>query len=68
MDRIRLKVRGMDCQHCAGNVEQALRAVDGVAEVRVSLEQGEAEVLGDSISLETLIDAVKDRGYQASAA
>ena len=37
-----IKVRGMSCHHCVKAVTAALMAVDGVDQVTVSLEKGEA--------------------------
>lgn len=34
-----LSVEGMMCGHCTARVEKALRAVEGVADVEVSLEE-----------------------------
>jgi copper chaperone len=37
-----IKIKGMSCNHCVMAVTKALNAVDGVANVKVSLEEGEA--------------------------
>lgn len=37
-----IKIKGMSCNHCVMAVTKALNAVDGVANVKVSLEAGEA--------------------------
>jgi len=37
-----IKVKGMSCSHCVKAVTKALQAVDGVDQVKVSLETGEA--------------------------
>jgi copper chaperone len=37
-----IKVKGMSCNHCVMAVTRALNAVDGVQDVRVNLEGGEA--------------------------
>jgi copper chaperone len=37
-----IKVNGMTCNHCVMAVTKALSAVDGVKDVKVSLEKGEA--------------------------
>jgi Cu+-exporting ATPase len=62
-----LVVRGMNCTGCANSVTQALRAVPGVANADVSLQQGRAKVKWSdgSQSAEQLIRAVKEAGFQA---
>lgn len=42
-----LKITGMTCGGCTNTVTQALKAVDGVNEVEVSLSSGEATVQFD---------------------
>ena len=37
-----IKIKGMSCNHCVMAVTKALNAMDGVANVKVSLEVGEA--------------------------
>ena len=44
MNKLVLKIEGMGCEMCVSKVTAALSAVDLVAEVKVSLENGSAEV------------------------
>ncbi|MEJ2032137.1 MAG: heavy metal-associated domain-containing protein [Deltaproteobacteria bacterium] len=37
-----VKIKGMRCQHCVASVTKALSEVDGVKDVAVNLEEGEA--------------------------
>ena len=37
-----IKVKGMSCQHCVGSVTKALSEIDGITDVKVNLEKGEA--------------------------
>ncbi|MCX5858114.1 MAG: cation transporter [Deltaproteobacteria bacterium] len=37
-----IKVKGMSCNHCVMAVTRALGTVDGIQDVKVSLEAGEA--------------------------
>lgn len=59
-----LKITGMTCGHCVKAVEKALSAVDGVQSVKVSLEEGKAEVEGGA-DTQALIAAVQEEGYSA---
>lgn len=65
---VELKIEGMSCEHCAGRVEKALTAVEGVTEARVSLKPGSARVTGDALDVSALIDAVDRAGYTATSA
>ena len=59
----KINIEGMMCGHCVANVEKALKAVDGVESVNVSLENKCAEVTG-SADNEALKKAVIDAGYE----
>ena len=60
-----LNVTGMTCGGCTSNVTRALQAVDGVREVHVSLQSGQASVQYDEglTSPDNLKSAVTGAGY-----
>jgi copper chaperone CopZ len=60
-------VQGMDCAACANEVENKLKAVNGVRSVTVSFESRKAEVDYDphSTTLSQLEQAIKEAGYDA---
>ena len=60
-----LKVTGMTCGGCTSNVTRALKAINGVGDVKVSLAAGEATVQFDErlTSPDQLKSAVKGAGY-----
>lgn len=60
-----LKVSGMTCGGCTSNVTRALKAINGVGDVNVSLAAGEATVQYDErlTSSDQLKSAVKGAGY-----
>jgi P-type Cu+ transporter len=62
---IRLSISGMSCAGCVASVENALRAVPGVADASVNLAERTATVRG-SVEAKTLVAAVKDAGYGAA--
>ncbi len=62
-----LKIEGMSCPHCSARVEKALKAVAGVQNVVVNLEQANAVVEGENIDVKTLVHAVTEAGYSVSA-
>jgi copper chaperone len=37
-----IKIKGMTCQHCVMAVNKALSGIDGIRNVKVNLEKGEA--------------------------
>jgi copper chaperone CopZ len=59
-----LRIEGMTCGHCVAAVEQELRAVPGIAEVRVDLAAGTATVVGDGFTDDALRAAVDEAGYR----
>jgi copper chaperone len=64
MSTTKLAVSGMTCSHCAMAVTRALRNVPGVQSAEVSLELGQATVVG-SAELPRLIQAIEIEGYRA---
>ena len=65
-ERLSLPVRGMTCASCAAHVEKALNGVDGVksANVNLATETASVQLTTDLLGLETLVDAVRDTGYE----
>ncbi len=57
-------IKGMMCEHCTGRVEKALRAVNGVTDVVMSLEEKSATVTADGTGDNELKDAVTEAGYE----
>lgn len=67
MKNLTLSVEGMKCDGCVSSVESALRDVDGVERVEVSLEDDEARVTaGDDVDPDALTAAVEGAGYAAA--
>lgn len=61
-----LTVEGMSCGHCEQTVQEALEGVDGVTKATADHETAEVTVEG-SAETETLVTAVEQVGYDASA-
>ena len=64
-DPIRLSISGMMCAGCVASVEDALRAVAGVAAVQVNLVERTARIEGNA-DVSALIAAVRQAGYAAA--
>lgn len=60
-----IKIEGMSCQNCVKHVDSALKGVEGVKDVKVSLKDKNAVVkIDDTVSDEILTNAVKEAGYK----
>ena len=68
MQTLTLHIDGMTCGGCVKRATNALLAVNGVAEARVSLENKNAEIRFDpsKTNAAALLEAVEDAGYDAS--
>lgn len=70
-ENIILNVEGMTCEHCEMKVQNALKATAGVKKVvSVDKNAGKATLQlkkGIEVTAETLINAVVEAGYSASA-
>ena len=59
-----IRIDGMNCGHCSGSVEKALKAVAGVTSASVDLTSKTATVeAGESVSDDALKKAVTDAGF-----
>lgn len=65
---VTLNVSGMTCSSCVNTVEKALKKVDGVKEVKVSLNEKKATVVlaNTKTTTASLMKAVSDAGFTAS--
>ncbi len=60
-----LPIEGMTCATCSGRVEHALNALPGVlASVNLASERADVRYEAGSVSVQTLIDAVRRAGYE----
>jgi copper chaperone len=63
-----LQVEGMTCPSCVRHIDNALREIDGVSKVDVRLREGQVVVTHEGAATETLVEAVREAGYDAKAA
>lgn len=61
---MKLRITGMNCQHCRASVERAISSVEGVDNVSVDLTTGLASVDGNA-DADTIADAVRAAGFDA---
>ncbi len=64
---VTIKVEGMHCGGCATSVEKKLKATEGVEEVSVSFEKGEAEIKYDEqkVTVAKLREVINKTGFKA---
>jgi copper chaperone len=59
-----IKIKGMTCNHCVMAVTRALNEIEGIDDVRVDLEKGEAFFEGKQIDMYLVREKVKKAGYE----
>lgn len=59
-------VKGMTCSACVGYVEKAVKKIDGVSNINVSLLNNTLELETESVSDDIIMKAVKQAGYKIS--
>ena len=57
-----IKVEGMKCQHCVGNIKKALEELGGLSNVSVDLEKGEVSFDGEA-AMGDIKAAVAAKGF-----
>jgi copper chaperone len=58
-----VKIKGMSCQHCVNATFKALDGIEGVSNVQVDLDKGEASFDGD-VSSEQVKEAIAKIGFE----
>ncbi|MFO7727613.1 MAG: cation transporter [Desulfonatronovibrio sp.] len=62
---IRIKIQGMSCQHCVQAVTNALSDMDGITNVKVSLENSEAVFnSSEEADMEKIKQTIEEAGYK----
>jgi len=63
-----IRIEGMHCHKCEQRIKNALVNLDGVHEVEVDFNSGQASVLfdRDSVAVKDLMEAVNAAGYRAA--
>lgn len=56
-------IKGMNCNHCRTSIEKALKEMEGVTWVEVSLDAEEARVAGDATN-EAVIETIEALGFR----
>ena len=66
MDDITLNVSGMSCEHCVKAVNNALAAIAGVKDIKVSLKDGKVSFKHDPAKapLDKIKAAITEEGYE----
>lgn len=59
-----LKIKGMSCQHCVGSVKKALENVDGLSQVTVNLDAGEATFKNEGTDRRKIREAISKIGFE----
>lgn len=60
-----IKIQGMSCQHCVKAVENALASIEGITDIKVSLENNEAVFNApDGLDMNLVKKAVEEEGYR----
>jgi len=61
-----IHIKGMSCGHCVNAVKNIILEIKGVTSVKVSLENKNAEVEYEQISITDVVDEINDTNYEAS--
>ena len=66
MQKTKLKIGGMSCQHCVKTVTDALTELEGVQRAKVNLRKGEAVVRFDELHITptNLKAAIIEAGFE----
>jgi Cu+-exporting ATPase len=61
--RIEIPISGMSCAGCALRIEEGLKNIKGIEEVKVNFSLEKAEIIGENLNLTEIKNKVEDLGY-----
>jgi len=62
-----IRIKGMSCNHCVMAVTRALEEIDGIRNVKVDLETGDASFdESKPVDMDKVRASIKNAGYEAS--
>lgn len=62
-----IKIKGMSCNHCVMAVTKALTGMDGVSNVKISLEKGEAAFdEAKPVDMSVIRERIKKAGFEVA--
>ena len=69
MKEMKLKIEGMMCTGCENRVQNALKTIEGVEEVKANHQDGTVRVKSnDNVELSAIKEKVEDIGYEVKEA
>ena len=63
MTELKIKVGGMNCNHCKINVETGLKRVSGIDYALVDIINGDVKIKGSNLDPDIIKTAIEDLGY-----
>jgi copper chaperone CopZ len=64
MNQTKVKVSGMNCNHCKIIVENGLTRIPGIETAIADIINGEVTVKGSQIDIKTVKSTIEDLGYK----
>jgi copper chaperone len=68
MQTVRLAITGMSCGHCVARVSKTLSALEGLEVEDVRIGSADLRFDPERRSVEEILEAVRDAGYEPSVA
>ncbi len=66
MNEAKIKVSGMNCNHCKIIIENGISKIHGIELATADIVNGEVTIKGKEINLEEVKDTIEDLGYTYS--
>ena len=64
METFKFVVKGMTCNHCKANVENAIKQISGVNKVEANISNSITVIEGDNINPDEIKKTVEGVGYE----
>lgn len=63
MNEVKVKVQGMNCNHCKINVENGLKKIQGIDYAVADIVNGEVTIKGAVVDLSAIQLTIEEMGY-----
>ncbi len=60
----KITISGMGCQHCVASVKEALEKISGLSNVKVNLDDGNAQFENNGADRRIIRDAISAIGFE----
>ena len=63
MEETIIKVEGMMCEGCENRIQNSLKNIEGIKEVKANHKQGIVTIVGENVDIDKVKERIEDIGF-----